>query len=196
MASDTTVSELLNRLSGRIPSIAKAYSGDVFRFVDPRFSSVGAQFAGEGARVADGRWSLQSNKHLAVYTSLEPETALAEALSTIRYYGFPDSKATPLVLVTAKVHLAKVIDLRDGKVRQRLKISEDSIRHTDWRANNLKGLISITQLWGQAIVESGIEGLIVPSAAWSSGTNIVIFPENFSADTHVKVTHEVKWPRP
>ncbi len=195
MAPNQTLPELFERLSQQVSKLAKPFSGQGFRFVDPRFSKVSEQFAGKGSLFANGRWSLASREYLVVYTSLEPETALAESLSSVRYYGFPDSKATPLVLVTASAQLGKIIDLRDGKVRQRLRISERVICETDWRLENAQGCQSITQAWGQAMAEVGIEAFITPSAAWRGGSNLVIFPANFSRETRLSVTSEVKWPR-
>lgn len=134
-------------------------------------------------------------KRLARYAATEPETALSESLSASRYYGFPDERSTPIVLVSASIRFRKVIDLTDGKIRQRLRIAERAILESDWRKENGGGRESITQAWGWALAEAGAEAVRVASAAWPNGTNIIIFPENLSSKSEIKVTKEVVWPR-
>jgi hypothetical protein len=104
---------LARRLALRESDLKAGLTGEVFRFVNPAYSKVADLFAGKGALFAHGRW-LSQGVGLATYTSLEPETSLAESLAAARYFGFPLSSATPLVLVTATVRVSKVIDLRDG----------------------------------------------------------------------------------
>ena len=189
-------SQILKRLSARVDGLAGSFVGEVFRFVDPQFSSVEDQFAGTGSLFADGRWSQQEKQRRIIYTSLEAQTAFAEALSAVRYYGFPESKAAPLVFVTGNMRLSRVIDMRVGKVRQQLKISKVAICETDWRLDNSTGHQSLTQAWGQAFAESGVEGFIVPSAAWQGGSNLIAFPDNFLRVSRVEVTREINWARP
>ena len=186
---------LQKRVSSRLSELVTPFLDSVFRFVDPQYSKTGDLFAGKGANFANGRW-LCKGAHLATYSSLEPETALAESLSANRYYGFPDKQSTPIVLVTAFGKLGRVVDLRDGKVRQRLRVSEDSILGCDWRAENMAGREAMTQALGWALVKSGAEGILVDSAAWRTGANLIVFPENLGKSSALTVTKEVKWPRP
>lgn len=187
---------IFERLSERVDALAQPFSGEVFRFIDPRFSTVNDQFSGKGSLFADGRWSLHRNGHCVAFTSLQAETAFAEALAAVRYYGFPDSKAAPLVFVTAGIDLERVVDLREGKVRQQLRISKAAICETDWRAENYHLREALTQAWGRAFVENGIEAVLVPSAAWPQGSNLVAFPGNFKKKSHFSVIRKIDWPRP
>ncbi|MFO8026615.1 MAG: RES family NAD+ phosphorylase [Opitutales bacterium] len=187
---------IFRRLSERLDSLAQPFSGEVFRFIDPRFSTVDDQFSGKGSLFADGRWSLHRNGHCVAYTSLQAETAFAEALAAVRYYGFPDSKAAPLVFVTAGIDLKRVVDLREGKVRQQLRISKAVICETDWRTENYHLHESLTQAWGRALVETGPEAVVVPSAAWGKGSNLVAFPANFRKKSCFSVIQEIDWPHP
>ena len=102
--------------------LVSEFDAEVYRFVQPKYTSVADMFAGKGPLYANGRW-LAKGTQLAIYTALAPEVALAEALAATRYYGFPDSRAAPLVFVTAQAKLKKVIDLRNGSIRQRLRLS-------------------------------------------------------------------------
>lgn len=185
---------LVNRFAGKLSELAVPFENTVFRFIAPKYASVSEMFAGKGPLHADGRWLLRGKK-LATYTSLLPETALAEALASNRYYGFPDAKSAPLVFVTAEAKLKRVIDLRDGSIRQRLRTSEAAILLTDWRKENFNGNEAVTQAWGWALHESGVEGFLAPSPAIRDGANLIVFPENLTRYSQPKVLSEVIWPR-
>ena len=185
--------KLLARLGSRFDSLATEFNGSVFRFVGPQHSSTTDLFAGKGSLFANGRWLLKG-KLLATYTALEPETALGESLAAIRYFNLGDENSEPIVLVTASTKLSRVIDLTDGKVRQRLRIAEKVILNCNWRKENFAGEEALTQAWGWAFAEAGAEGFLVPSAACSKGTNLIIFPENFTKKSRLKVMKEVEWP--
>lgn len=187
-------SALGKRLAGKLDEFAGPFTGMVFRFIAPKYSDVDEMFAGKGPLYADGRW-LAKGHCLATYTALLPETALAEALASTRYYGFPDAKSAPLVFVTAEAKLRQVIDLRNGKNRQRLRIAESAILDTDWRKENRNGKEAITQAWGWVLHESGVEGFIVPSSANPGGSNLIVFPGNLKGASHLKVLSEIDWPR-
>ncbi|MCH7226149.1 RES domain-containing protein [Haloferula sp. A504] len=186
--------KLLDRLRSCGAALQTRVERRVYRFVKPQYTSTADQFAGMGARFADGRWLLHGGR-LVTYTSLLPETALSEALAANRYYGFPDERAAPLVFVTAEVRLRNVVDLRNGSVRQRLRLSEATIIETDWRADNLRGQESMTEAWGWAFGEWGVEGFLCRSAAARGGSNLIVFPENLRAGSRVRVLNEVEWPR-
>ncbi len=194
MTAHSERSALFKRLAIKLDELAGPFAGTVYRFVAPKYSSVDGMFAGKGSWHASGRW-LVKGPFLATYTSLLPETALAEALASSRYFSFPDEKAAPLVFVTASVKLRQVIDLREGKKRQRLRISESAILDTDWRKENRNGNEAITQACGWALQESGVEGFIVPSAAHAGGSNLIVFPANLKRTSRLKVLTEIEWPR-
>lgn len=183
----------LNRIEPRMDELVSECKRPVFRFVDPQYSSVDDMFAGKGASHANGRW-LRKGKRLATYTATDPETALAESLAAGRYYGFPDESSAPLVFVTARVRLRRVIDLSDGKLRQRLQIAERTLLECDWRQCNGDGEEAITQAWGWAFAKAGAEGIIAPSAAYRGGSNVIVFPENLRRSDQLKVIKEVQWP--
>lgn len=186
--------EISARLGKRVSDLASEFEGDVFRFVDPKYSSATDQFAGKGSLFSNGRWMAKGDA-FTTYTSCEPETALAEALAANRYYGFPDARSTPMILVTAHASFKTTINLCDGKVRQRLRLAAKTILHTDWRNENRLGQESITQAWGRAFLENGVEAILVPSSAWPKGTNVVAFPRNLASDSKLEVIHEIEWPR-
>lgn len=185
------------KLEARLKAIGKSFDvgvdGVLFRFINPTYSKAADIIDGAGALHADGRWNLKGAARLS-YTATAPHTALAEALAHVNYYRLPLAKALPRVLVGLKLKVKRVMDLRDGKVRSALRLSEDTVKKLDWRAENQKGAEAVTQAWGGVFAAAGFEAVIVPSAADSGGSNVLVFPENLLPGSGFKVTDEVKWP--
>jgi len=166
----------------------------LFRFIDPQFSKAEDIVNGVGALKANGRWNLAGTTKLS-YTSLTPETAMAEALAHVRYYHLPKSKALPRVLVALDLKASRALDLRTSAVRKALKLSEDVIRRGDWRRDNRTGAEAFTQAWGFAFAEAGFETIIVPSAADEKGTNVLVYPDNLLASSSFHVKKPPEWPK-
>ena len=185
------------RFAARLKVIGRDFDmkmeGVLFRFINPRYSTATNVVNGAGAMHADGRWNLKGAARLS-YTATTPDTALAEALAHVNYYRLPLANALPRVLVGLQLKARRVLDLRDGKVRNALKLSEAKIRELDWRAENQKGMEAVTQAWGTAFARAGYEAVIVPSAANPGGANVLVFSENLLPGSWFQVTNEVKWP--
>ncbi|HEY1052381.1 MAG TPA: RES family NAD+ phosphorylase [Prosthecobacter sp.] len=163
------------------------------KFCIVSYSKAGDVVNGAGALHASGRWNLRGAMRLS-YTAMAPGTALAEALAHVTYYGLPLNKALPRALVALRLKAGRVLDLRDGDVRQALRLSKQTIRHLDWRADNQAGREAVTQAWGKTFSDAGFEAVIVPSAADSSGTNVLVYPENLHSASQFEVDEEIKWP--
>jgi RES domain-containing protein len=179
-----TSDQLKKRLARLLPS-AVAYAMTVFRSSTPKYANEADLLTGEGSRLKGGRWNPIGIA--AVYASLTPETAMAEALAHYRYYGVPLRDSMPRTFVAIAVNLQAILDLRDGTVRQRLQVSRDRILTVDWRKEVQAGREPITQAIGRAASEVGLEGLIVPSAADTKGKNVLIFPTNLQPGSNVTV---------
>jgi RES domain-containing protein len=178
--------ESLERIGARLQNIQTAdLRGTVFRSVAPRYANPADLISGEGARRSGGRWS-PAGIH-AVYGSLTLETALAEALAAIRYYGLPPEAALPRTFVAIAVRLERVLDLTDGNVRRTLGVSERRMVRTHWRSDLSAGRVPVTQTIGRAAYDAGIEALQVPSAALPDGRNLVVFPARLVAGSVVEV---------
>jgi RES domain-containing protein len=113
----------------------QTFKGFLYRYIHPRYSSTNHIVSGDGGLHASGRWNLKGVFRVS-YTSASPETALAEALAHVRYYRLPMFIALPRVLVALRADLNRVLNLTHGHVRQRLKLSERTIRSLDWRKAN------------------------------------------------------------
>ncbi len=168
------------------------FHGELYRFINPKYSKATDIINGAGALHAAGRWNLAGAAPLS-YTAQGPVTALAEALAHTKYFNLPTSKALPRVLVALRLKASRVLDLRDGQVRKALILSENIIRRLDWRAENQHGAEAVTQAWGFVLARGGFEAAIVPSAADSHGSNVLVFPQNLLAGGQFTVVTEVKW---
>ncbi|MBK1878784.1 RES family NAD+ phosphorylase [Pelagicoccus mobilis] len=170
------------------------FNGSLFRFVSPNHSTVTGIRNGRGGLKASGRWHLKGS-FPCLYTATTPETALQEALAQKRYHSLPDYESLPRVLIGLKAKLLHLLDLTDGRIRQRLRISESKITECDWRdENRFENQESITQSLGRAIYNQGYEGIIAPSSAdQPDGVCLVLFPSKFLRDNCVQVQTPVDW---
>ena len=182
--ADPTDDQLRVRLA-RLGGSAAPFVGVAYRSGVPEFATEADLLTGEGSRRFGGRWNPRGIA--AVYASLTPETALAESLAHHRYYGVPIEDAMPRTFVALAVKLGRVLDLRDGATRQRLRLSGRRLLEVDWRAEARAGREPITQRLGHAAHAGGWEGLIVASAADSGGHNLLIFPGHLAAESAVRI---------
>jgi RES domain-containing protein len=164
---------------------ASAFKSTAFRSAIPCYATETDLLSGYGSRKFGGRWNTPGLA--AIYASLTPETAMAETIAHASYYGWPVQSIMPRTFVAISFSLKRVLDLTDGDIRRRLAFSQKRIIETDWRADMAAGNVAFTQLLGQAAVDIGIEGLLVPSAADPSGENIVAFPQNCKTPNSVVV---------
>lgn len=187
--ADPTFEQLQARLA-RLAVSAVPFEGVVYRSSTPKYASESDLVTGEGSKRFGGRWNPVGIA--VIYASLTPETAMAETLAHNRYYGVPVGDAMPRTFVAIDVKLKTVLDLRDGKVRQRLQVSEAQILAVDWRKEVKAGREPITQRLGRAAQAGGWEGLVVPSAADPAAYNLLIFPDQLTPDSFVRVQNADK----
>ncbi len=181
-----TLDQLKHRMTPLI-SAALEFTQTVYRSTTPKYATEADLLSGAGSKRYGGRWNPAGIA--VVYNSLTPETAMSETLAHYRYFCIPIEESMPRTFVATVMKLQAVLDLRNGRVRQRLQVSQDRILAVDWRKEVRAGRVPITQLIGQAAAEIGLEGLIVPSAADPNGHNLVVFPENLDAGSTATVLH-------
>ncbi len=184
-----TFEQLRVRLARLLPS-AVPFEGVVYRSSTPKYATETDLLTGEGSRIMGGRWNPKGVA--VVYASLTPETAMAETLAHNRYNGVPVEDAMPRVFVAIAVKLGQVLDLREGSIRRRVRVSDATIRTVDWRREVYHGREPITQRFGRAAHAAGWEGLIVPSAADPDGHNLLLFPERLGATSTVAVLNAAR----
>lgn len=181
-----TVEQLRSRFTRLLP-LATAFVGTAYRSSTPLYATEDDLLTGEGSRQNGVRWNPPGIA--VVYASLTPEVAMAETLAHNRYYGIAIEEAMPRTFAAIEATLQIVLALRDGGIRQRLQASEERILSVDWRKEVRAGREPITQMIGRATHESDWEGLVVPSAAASSGHNLLIFPDKLRPGSNIAVLH-------
>jgi RES domain-containing protein len=167
--------------------MAAAFEATVYRSSTPKYAHEADLLTGQGSQRNGGRWNPVGVA--AVYASLNPETAMAETLAHNRYYGIHIADAMPRTFVALAIKLHAVLDLRLGNIRQRIQASLDRFLTVDWRKEVRAGREPITQAIGRAASEVGWEGLIVPSAVYPNGHNLLIFPANLISGSEVRLLH-------
>lgn len=179
----------------RCLKLAAPWEGIVYRSVTPKYARSADLLSGLGSRRVGGRWNPPGTMN-AVYASLDPETAMREALSHYRYYRIPEHDAMPRVFVAIRIKLRRVLDLRPPEVRTTLRVSLDRMTRHDWRKAQEKQAESLTQALGLAAFELGLHALLVPAATGPGGgpgtspvarpvaieSNVVVFPHNIRPD--------------
>ncbi len=164
---------------------AVRFEGIVFRSSTPKYANDSDLISGVGSKLHGHRWNPAGIA--VVYASLTPEAAMAETLAHYRYYEIPIEEAMPRVFVGIQVKVSNVLDLRHPDKVRRLGVSKRRLLETDWRREVSLGRSPLTQQIGLAASQSGLEGLLVPSAAEKNATNLLLFPYNFSGDSRVSV---------
>jgi RES domain-containing protein len=184
------------RLSGAIckaAPLAGPWNGDLFRFCRPGYSTPAELLSGKGALFAGGRWH-PIGLFRAVYLSLDPETALAESMAHHRRYGWPERSALPKTLIGIAARLQTILDLTDGRVRRRIRLSEERILAERWWERRVHDEEAVTQAVGRVAREAGVEGLLVPSAAFKRGKNMVLFSDNLAPGSELAISNPGELP--
>lgn len=189
MASHDDILRRVQLLAG----LATAWSGTLYRNSRVRFANEADLLTGTGSRQHGGRWNPKGIA--AVYASLTPEAAMAEALSQFRYYGWNIAHAMPRLFVAIDVSLERVLDLTQGSIRQRLGVSAQRMVADDWRKIQWAGAVSLTQMIGQAAATAGLEGLLVPCPSDPASKNLVWFPGNLGRGAKIVVQKADELPK-
>jgi RES domain-containing protein len=170
-----------------------AWNGAAYRFAEVEYASEADLITGLGAKISGGRWNPKASFPV-LYTSLTPETALAEIKAHYDYYELDFADATPTVLTSIDVDLHHVLDITNGRVRTGLRISLKRMKGEDWRKINRNNQISLTQSLGRKLKEEGFEAILVPSFASLKSCNLVIFPENLRPTSSISIANVQKLP--
>lgn len=153
---------------------ARMGRGEYYRVAGPRFTSAADIVSAVGGYKASGRWCRRGITRL-LYLSESPETGMAESNEHARRYNLPLWQRMPKVTVAVRVEAQAVLDLTDPAVAADLPFDLPSLMEADWRADNRRGVESVTQALGRAASAAGFDGLRVPSKPDPRGINLVIF---------------------
>jgi RES domain-containing protein len=180
-----------DRLSAAIEKavpLAGPWHGDLFRFSAPRYSTPTELLSGKGALFAGGRWH-PIGLFRALYLSLNPETALAESLANHHRFQWAELAAMPKTLNGVSARLQIILDLTEGQVRQRLRLSEQRMLVERWWERTPQDEEAVTLAVGRIARAAGLEGLLVPSAALKGGKGIVLFPDNLARGSTLTISN-------
>ena len=150
--------------------------------------------SGVGAKLHGARWTPRGAFN-AVYGSLEPQSALLEALGTGGKYGLTYEKRMPLVMVAVDVKLQRTLDLTLPAVRRTLRLSRERMLVDDWAAQQETGREALSQTVARLALEINIQALLVPSARLKGAKNLVVFPDTLSRGA-LKIQNVEKLPEP
>jgi RES domain-containing protein len=116
----------------------------------------------------------------ATYLSCEYQTSVEEYFAGNRRRGLPPEEAMPMVVTGVAVRFSNILDFTDGQVRRALHVSSERMVGERWWEVRDQGEEAITQAIGRLSREAGIKGLLVPSAAYPGGVNLVVFPNRLA----------------
>lgn len=156
-----------------------SWKGVAYRSASLRYANSDDLLTGLGSKSVGARWN-PPRSFPAVYTSLDPHTALDEVLAHFRYYNLPIETAMPRVTVSLRWQLSRLLDFNDGATRSALGVSRRRMLEAPWREDQRAGREALTQCLGRLAWQLGWEALLVPSAARRSEVNLIVFPTNLS----------------
>lgn len=186
-------SERMYAAMTRCQRLACNWSGTVYRTAGIEFATQQELLSGAGSESHGGRWNPPGVR--AVYGCLDPVNSFNEALAHATYFGIPVEECLPVATAAARVMLNRVLDLRDLRIRRELGVTLKQLLEEDWRKEQDHGREAVTQAIGRAAFQLKLEGLLVPSRARSTATNIVVFPQNLEKSSSLVPIHAERLPR-
>ena len=142
------------------------YTGPLYRALNPVYAR--EPLSGRGAELYGGRFNAKGTP--ALYTSLDPATALREANQA--------GSLQPTILVSYNADLGPIFDTRDQDGLDRYNATEAMLADPAWRMKMLDGQLVPTQDLVRALIADRFAGLLIQSfakGASSSDFNIVLW---------------------
>ncbi|KGK78175.1 hypothetical protein PM03_15910 [Thalassobacter stenotrophicus] len=142
------------------------YSGPLYRALNPVYAR--EPLSGRGAELYGGCFNAKGTS--ALYTSLDPATALREANQV--------GSLQPTILVSYKADLGPIFDTRNLGGLDRYGATAAMLADPAWRMKMLEGQSVPTQELARALIADRFAGLLIKSfakGASSSDFNIVLW---------------------
>ncbi len=142
------------------------YTGPLYRALNPVYAR--EPLSGRGAELSGGRFNAKGTP--ALYTSLDPTTALREANQV--------GSLQPTILVSYKADLGPIFDTRHQDGLDRYGATEAMLADPAWRMKMLVGQPVPTQDLARALIADRFARLLIQSfakGASSSDLNIVLW---------------------
>jgi RES domain-containing protein len=151
------------------------YHGGVFRHASARHAGISEQLLRHTQRV--GYRFNPPGEFGAIYLALDEDTAKRELRRLAAHNRQPLSELMPRVMITARVHLQCVLDLRDERQRKRYGITLEEIGAGDWSA---------CQAVARLARAEGYEAVRFPSAT-GAGENLALFLDRMIPGSSLEV---------
>ncbi|AUC56502.1 MULTISPECIES: RES family NAD+ phosphorylase [Rhodobacterales] len=142
------------------------YSGPLYRALNAVYAR--EPLSGRGAELYGGRFNAKGTP--ALYTSLDPATALREANQV--------GSLQPTILVSYNADLGPIFDTRDQDRLERYGVTASILADPAWRMKMLDGQPVPTQDLASALIADGFAGFLIKSfakGASSSDFDIVLW---------------------
>ena len=145
---------------------ATLYTGPLYRALNPVYAR--EPLSGRGAELYGGCFNAKGTP--ALYTSLDPTTALREANQV--------GSLQPTILVSYNADLGPIFDTRDQGGLERYGMTAAMLADPAWRMKMLDGQSVPTQDFARALIADRFAGLLIQSfakGASSSDFKIVLW---------------------
>ena len=142
------------------------YAGPLYRALNPVYAR--QPLSGHGAALHGGRFNTKGTP--ALYTALDPATALREANQV--------GSLQPTVLVSYKADIGLIFDTRNAEALDQYDLSAKILADPGWRARMFDDRPVPTQDFAQRLIADGFAGLLTRSfahGASESNLNIVLW---------------------
>ncbi|KQI70505.1 hypothetical protein AN191_17800 [Loktanella sp. 5RATIMAR09] len=142
------------------------YTGPLYRALNPVYAR--EPLSGRGAELYGGRFNAKGTP--ALYTALDPTTALREANQV--------GSLQPTILVSYTADLGPIFDTRDQVGLEQYGMTEAMLADSAWRMKMLDSLSVPTQDFAGSLIADGFAGLLIRSfakGASASDFNIVLW---------------------
>ncbi|TDL88992.1 RES family NAD+ phosphorylase [Meridianimarinicoccus aquatilis] len=142
------------------------YTGPLYRALNPIYAR--EPLSGRGAELYGGRFNAKGTP--ALYTSLDPATALREANQV--------GSLQPTILVSYKADLGPIFDTRDQDGLEQYGMTASMLADPAWRMKMLNGQPVPTQDLASTLIADRFAGFLIQSfakGALSLDFNIVLW---------------------
>ncbi len=161
-----------------MPLQRQRYEGRLYRALNPVYAR--SPLSGSGAALYGGRFNRKGTE--ALYTALDPATALREANQV--------GDLQPTTLLAYRADLGPVFDTRDKVALAGFGMSAAGLADPGWRSAMLDGRPVPTQDFAVALIGKGYAGCLVRSfaqGATDENLNLVLWRWNSGQEDRLEV---------
>lgn len=170
-----------------------SWTGRVFRAATPKWMSRPYRLTAVGAVLKGGRWNVR-NLVPSLCFSTTAATVAAEVDAEANRTNWPPGSVLPQTRVAFDLVLQEMLNLTDAPTLKILHLTDLDLTGCDWEAEQKADREALTQAVARAAFETRAEGLIVPSARFPGGVNIVVFPAHLLSKSSITTQGEAAIP--